>query len=59
MTPTGEASYLDGTIVTPIGTIVTTDGTITPNGEDPMGIAVITADELSYPDRRTSLTDMR
>lgn len=59
VTPTGEASYLDGTIVTPIGTIVTTDGTIiTPNGEGPMGIAVITADdELSYPDRRTSLTD--
>lgn len=59
VTPTGEAFYREGTVVTPCGTIITTDGIIiAPSSVGPLGIAVVSTDEsITYPDKKTTLTD--
>lgn len=59
VTPTGEAYYWEGTLVTPGGLVITADKTVVaPASEGPLGIALLTPEnQVIYPEQDAALPD--
>lgn len=57
VTPTGEAYYWEGTLVTPGGLVITADKTVVaPASEGPLGIALLTPEnQVIYPEQDAAL----